>query len=93
MEILAILSTVAPGVVSVIGILAMILSAVSKFTKVILEFKENKDTLIEELRKSDSEYKTQINTLVQQNKELSKTCKFLTDKIAKIKGYSDTKGA
>lgn len=92
MEILAIISTVAPGVITIFGILGMILSAVSKFTKIITEFKQNKDALLEELRKSDSQYKAQVEMLIVQNKEFLKQNKKLTDAIARIKGYSDKTG-
>lgn len=92
MEIIAIISTVAPGVISVLGILGMILSAVSKFSNIITEFKTNKDALIEELRKSDSQYKAQVEMLIVQNKEFLKQNKKLTDTIARIKGYSDNIG-
>ena len=90
--IIAIISTVAPGVISVIGIIASILAGAYKFAGVINQFRDDKNALLEELRKSDSEYKAQIMTLVEQNKHLTNTNKLLVDQIAKIKGYSDSMG-
>ena len=91
MDLLTIISTIAPGLVSIFGILGMLFSAISKFTKIITEFKTNKDALIAELQKSDSEYKAQVEILIAQNKEFLKQNKKLTDTIARIKGYSDMK--
>lgn len=91
MDLLTIISTIAPGLVSIFGILGMLFSAINKFTKIITEFKTNKDALIAELQKSDSEYKAQVEILIAQNKEFLKQNKKLTDAIARIKGYSDIK--
>ena len=91
MDLLTIISTVAPGLISIFGILGMLFSAISKFSTIITEFKTNKDALIAELQKSDSEYKAQVEILIAQNKEFLKQNKKLTDTIARIKGYSDMK--
>ena len=90
--IIAIIATIAPGVVSVLGILGMILGGALKLANIINQFRDDKDQLLNELRASDNEYKTQIMALIEQNKQLANSNKLLTDQIAKIKGYSDTMG-
>lgn len=90
--IISIISIVAPGAVSVLGIIAAILTGAYKFASIINKFRDDKDALVEELRKSDSQYKAQIEILVAQNKEFLAQNKKLTDAIARIKGYSDTIG-
>lgn len=84
-------SVIAPGVVSVIGIVTAVLVALYELKQTINKFKNDKDKLIEELRASDSVYKAQMLTLIEQNRELAKVNKTLTDHLAKIKGYTDVK--
>lgn len=88
--IIAIIATVAPGVVSVLGIIATVLVGAYKLVKAINDFRGEKDKLIEELRASDSQYKQNIMTLIEQNKELAEKNAALTDYLAHIKGYSAT---
>jgi hypothetical protein len=89
-SIIAIISTVAPGVVSVLGIIASVLIGGYKLVKAINDFRSEKDKLIEELRTSDTQYKKYIMELVAQNKELAEKNAALTDYLAHVKGYSAT---
>lgn len=88
--IIAIIATVAPGVVSVLGIIASVLIGGYKLVKAINDFRNEKDKLVEELRTSDTQYKQYIMELVAQNKELAEKNAALTDYLAHIKGYSAT---
>ena len=88
--IIAIIATVAPGVVSVLGIIASVLIGGYKLVKAINDFRNEKDKLVEELRTSDTQYKKYIMELVAQNKELAEKNAALTDYLAHVKGYSAT---
>ena len=88
--IIAIIATVAPGVVSVLGIIATVLVGAYKLVKTINDFRSEKDKLVEELRTSDTQYKQYIMELIAQNKELAEKNAALTDYLAHVKGYSAT---
>lgn len=89
-SIIAIIATVAPGVVSVLGIIATVLVGAYKLVKTINDFHSEKEKLVEELRTSDTQYKQYIMELVAQNKELAEKNAALTDFLANVKGYSTT---
>lgn len=90
-EILEYISTVAPGAVSVLGILISLYAAGMKLKNIITEFKTDKDLIVAELKASDSNYKKKVDELIAQNKELARVNSILVDQIAKIKGYCDGK--
>ena len=89
-SIIAIISTVAPGVVSALGIIATILIGAYKLVKAINDFHNEKDKLVEELRISDTQYKQYIMELITQNKELAEKNAALTDFLVHVKDYSAT---
>jgi len=90
-EIIEYISVIAPGAVSVIGIVISLIAGAAKLRQTIVDFKNDKDVLLKELKESDEGYKKLINELVSQNKELTRVNKLLTDRLAKVKGYCDAK--
>ena len=91
LELIEFISTIAPGVTSVIGIILSLVVFINKCKTTLDNFKADKDLLISQLRASDSEYKVQIQQLINQNKELAEVNAKLVDKLAKIKGYATKK--
>ena len=89
MELLEYITILAPGIVSVFGIIAGVILGAAKLINAINEFRGEKDKLIAELRASDSAYKAQVQALVDENRELTKAVGILTDSIYKIKGYGN----
>lgn len=90
-EILEYISIVAPGAVSVLGIIIGLFAGGMKLKNIIDEFKTDKDRLVAALKASDSDYKKKVDELIAQNKELARVNSILVDQIAKIKGYCDGK--
>lgn len=89
MELLEYITILAPGLVSVFGIIAGVILGAAKLIKAINEFRCEKDKLIEELRASDSAYKAQVQTLLDENRELLNAVHFLTDNITRVRGYGN----
>lgn len=79
-ELLEYITIIAPGAVSVIGIVISIITLGIKF-----------NNWLKELRESDTAYKKQISQLIEQNKELTRVNKILTDHLKGIRGYCDVK--
>lgn len=88
-EILEYISIIAPGLTSVICIIIGALTTISRLRAQIMEFKSDKNALMEELKKSDNNYKLQIQQLIEQNKELGEINKILTDRLSRTKGYTN----
>lgn len=70
-----------PSLVATLGVVATVLFALAEVRKAINNFKAD-DTM--------KELKDALKQSVDTNKELTKQNKILTDKLAKIKDYSDT---
>lgn len=90
-EILTYISTLAPGLVSVFGIILSIIVFIQKFKNFLDDVGLEKEKFIAALQESDSAYKHKIDILIQQNAELAEVNAKLVDKLAKIKGYTATK--
>jgi hypothetical protein len=89
LELITIISTVAPGLASVLAIIAFVLVGANKLSAIICQFKNDKDKLVAALTESDSQYKAKLEKLIEQNDELTRTNKILTDCIAHTRGYTD----
>lgn len=76
-----------PSIVAIAGIVVSVITALGKIGAALGETKEavaklKDDTTIKELR-------AEVREQVQQSKQLQEYVKLLTDKVAKIEGYSD----
>lgn len=89
--LLSYIAILCPGLVTTIGVIILIITQIGKFTAFIKQFTDDKNAIIAQLAASDKESQTRIMELVEQNRELTKVNKILTDKIVHIQGYTDAK--
>lgn len=88
--ILSYLAIACPGLVSIIATVFVAASMIGKLTTFIAQFTSDKNAIMAQLAASDTENKTKIMELIEQNRELTKANKLLTDHITRIQGYSDS---
>lgn len=88
--ILSYLAITCPGLVSIVAIIIVAITQIGRLTSFITQFTNDKNAIMAQLAASDTENKTRIMELIEQNRELTKANKLLTDHIVRIQGYSDS---
>ena len=91
MNILEMIEILLPAISSFLGITVMVLAGIYKITNVITTFKNDKDKLVKEINSINDSYKTAIDSLVKENRELAKINALLIDNLNHVKGYTQSK--
>lgn len=74
-----------PSIVGILGMVSMLLAAIFKVKDALHSLSSKEGEMID----SQKELVNKLSVLINENQELSRINKILTDKIARIEGYTD----